>query len=122
MSAASRIEIGIPVFATVGPVNLRLFPYTERLIPPDDSDDLPWAWGAMCRVTFHFGELVTTKKIRTRYAYMSGTGWPTESRPSDASLAEGRATVLANLRTLVARHGFTPPEFEVIDLTDRADQ
>lgn len=111
-SVDRRIEVAIPVFVTVGSVHLRLFPYTER---EDIMDALPWAWGAMCRLKFHFGDLVTSKKVQTRYAYNDRLGWAQERRPSDASLAEGRSAVLDSLRVQVARHGFKPPEFCIIE-------
>lgn len=104
--------------ALVGPVHLRLFPYESWQTAVDDYDERPWAWGAMCRVQFRIGELVTSKKVTQRYAWVDKLGWPRQNRPTDAELAEGRRTVLDNLRTQLERHGFKPPEFEVIEVLD----
>lgn len=100
--------VTVPVQARVGPIHLRLFPYAEPSTEYDDA--LPWAWGALCRVTFRFGARVVTKRIRTRYSYRDRLGWPQTARPGEPSLTEGRRCVLDNLRMLVAEHGVTPPE------------
>lgn len=109
---AAPIEVKEPVTATVGPVYLRLFPYSEAQTAVDEWDERPWAWGAMCRVKFRIGELTTSKRVSQRYAYMP-KGWASRERPSDADLAAGRETVLDNLRIQLARHGFDPPEFDI---------
>lgn len=107
--------VTVPVEAKVGKVELRLFPYDRVQTAVDDYDDRPWAWGALCRVTFRFGRLVTSKRITQRYAYVDARGWPKEARPSDDELAEGRATVLANLRSVIELHGVKVPDLHVIE-------
>ena len=97
------IPVTVPVEAKVGPVHLRLFPY-ESVSDYEGDFARPYCWGAMCRVTFRFGRLVTTKKITQRYVYLN-RGWPEDNRPTDAALAEGRATVLANLHHAITSHG-----------------
>lgn len=111
--SALRVPVTAPVTATVGPVHLRLFPYSAVRIAVDDYDDRPWAWGAMCRVKFRIGELSTTKKVQQRYTYTDRLGYGRSERPSEDDLAVGRTTVLDNLRTQLARHGFEPPPFVV---------
>jgi hypothetical protein len=118
---SQAVPVTGPVVAWVGPVHLRLFPYEHLPVGVDESEERPWAWGAMVRVKFRIGELVTSKKVRQRYAYYDGLGWPRQSRPTDNELATGRETVLANLREQVTRHGFEPPEFVVIEAASSDD-
>lgn len=109
----SPVPVTASVTATVGPVHLRLFPATRR---EADYMDLPWAWCAVCMVKFQIGELVTSKRVRTRIAFWgSNPSGPQQERPSDSSLAAGRQEVLAALRDLLVRHGFEPPELEIIE-------
>jgi hypothetical protein len=107
--------ITAPVTVRVGPVDLRLYPYNEVPTAPDDWDIRPWKWWAMVRLHFRIGELTTSKRVISRYSYHGPKAWPTDARPSDASLAEGRQAVLDNLRAQVARHGFDPPEFLIME-------
>lgn len=117
---AAPIEVKGLVTATVGPVYLRLFPYSEAQTAVDEWDERPWAWGAMCRVKFRIGELTTSKRVSQRFAYMPN-GSPGRKRPSNYELDVGRRTVLDNLRTQLARHGFEPPEFVVHEVEVTAE-
>lgn len=109
------IEVKGPVFVTVSPVVLRLYAYdvSNHAFDPDGGWERPWKWWAMVRLKFTIGELTTTKKVVQSYAWLTPLGYPRCVQPSDAELAEGRETVLENLRRQVARHGFEPPEFRV---------
>lgn len=77
--------------------------------------DRPWAVGGLCRVTFKIGELVTTKRLRSKFTFWGSGAWPNRERPSDLDIEEGKRWVLDNLRAQMARHGFEAPEFTVID-------
>lgn len=116
-----RIEVTGPVTAKVGPVHLRLFPYELIGYEGDASDERPWAWGALCRITFYIGELSTTKRVTKRYAYCDRLGYPRQSRPSDVELAAGRASVLAELRTQIERHGIPAYDFNVVETMEISD-
>lgn len=115
MAKVPAVQVEAPVTAQVGPVYLRLFPYQQWQTAVDDYDERPWAWGALCRVKFRIGELTTTKRVQTRYAFHGPKAWPSQERPNDEALAEGKQAVLDNLRTQLERHGFKPPEFVVIE-------
>lgn len=102
-------ELTVPVDAKVGPVHLRLFPYTEV-----GEDARPWAWGALVRVTFRFnGRWVTTKRLTERYAWTDELGWAKYERPSENDLRRGRETVLANIRTAIEAHGIKVGDLDV---------
>ena len=92
------VPVTLPVTASVGPVHLRLFPATEHQIAVDDWAENPWMIGALCRVTFWFGPLRTTKKITTRHHLDM-------ANPSPADLLIGTASVLGQLVGLLHRHG-----------------
>lgn len=109
MPERTWVPVTVPVEAKIGDVHLRLFPFESSFQVPDQ----PWCWGAMCRITFRFGRLVTSKRITQRYAYLTKLGWAQEERPSDAALAEGRETVLANLRSTVEAHGVKVENFVI---------
>ena len=87
--------VNLSVTAQIGPVYLRLFPYSGQ----------PWAWGALCRVTFWFGDLRVTKRLSERYVYRGPAFNPASRRPSEASIARGREAVLGNLVVVIRRHG-----------------
>lgn len=115
VSHGTRIDVTAPVSVLVGPVDLRLYPYSDVYTGVDASYERPWKWWAMVRLHFRIGELTTTKRVIQSYAWHDGLGWARHERPSDADLAAGREAVLANLRAQVARHGFDPPEFCVLE-------
>ena len=113
MGRDAWVPVTVPVEAKVGKVTLRLFPYELVPLGGDSATEMPWAWGALCRVTFRFGDRVTTKRVRAKYVYHDARGWPARERPSDAAREYGRATVLAMLRDAIADHGIDPPPFVV---------
>jgi hypothetical protein len=100
-----------PVTAEVGEVSLRLFAPDDAPRPFDSWSPMPWAWGALCRVKFTIGELVTSKRVVVKYQYPLDQ----QDRPDADALGTGRAAVLADLRTMLRRHGFEPPELIVLD-------
>lgn len=112
---SGRHTLTLPVQATVGPVHLHLAPFEHFHIPPDDSEVRPWAWLALCWVTFHFGDLRTTKRLTQRYGFYDARGWAVENRPTEVALAGGRLAVLDNMRTLIGRHGIQVGELEIIE-------
>lgn len=107
--------VGVSVEAKVGPVHLRLFPFDEG----DGENERPWAWGALCRITFRFdGRWVTSKRLSERFCWRDPIGYPKVERPSDNDLRRGRETVLANIRTAIEAHGIT---VTTLDIREEAD-
>lgn len=86
----------VPVTATVSPVYLCLAPRNELL---------PLAWLAICRVTFNFNGLVTTKRLTRNYRYYGRFGYPLDRYPTEEELAVGRQGVLDDMLAYIQRHG-----------------
>lgn len=110
-----RQTVSIPVEAKLGPIRLGLFPEREEssggshLVEPDYSY-LPWAWCAMIRVTFIFGDRVTTKRITHKVC------WPVGCEPTPTAIATRRGDVMAGLAAEIGKHGLTlPPDHPVIE-------
>lgn len=107
--------VRVPVEAKVGQIDLRLFPYESLPDGPEGTYERPWCWGAMCRVTFRFGRLVTSKKISQRYSYRDPMGWARRERPSEHDLVVGAETVVANLIHAIEQHGVKAGDVQVVE-------
>jgi hypothetical protein len=107
--------VTVPVEAKVGKIDLRLFPYESLPDGPEGTYQRPWCWGAMCRVTFRFGRLVTSKKIAQRYVYTDKLGWAKPERPSTDELVVGAETVVANLVQAIELHGVKATDIQVVE-------
>lgn len=93
-----------PVLADIGPITVRL---AHPRPGTGFEDGLPWAWLAVCPVTFRFGGRVTSKRLRAKHQF---TG---PDRPADYQIALGRASALMSIRNELALHGLRPPKDRV---------
>jgi hypothetical protein len=116
---AVRTPVSVPVIADVGPIEVRLHPYKDVFVPPDDSNDQPWAVGGLCRVTFRFGSpqgLQVSKRVTAWYRWYRRFGWPDPERPSEAAIAEGRRSVEHAIRDQLERHGIDHSAVKAVDM------
>ena len=95
------------VTVAVGVAEVHLLPARWVDNGYDDGRTLPWAWGAVCSLSFQFsGGAVMTKRVRALHRMG-------EDEPTNDEALTGRIAVEHDLVRLIERHGIDVQEADL---------